>query len=55
MFSKETKITTLFWIAISGLFLTTIYSILLAIMGIKSMNMISYVYNQMKRREQKGQ
>ncbi|NRD78494.1 hypothetical protein HPT25_14100 [Bacillus sp. BRMEA1] len=52
MFSRGTKITTLFWIAICGVFLTTIYSIILAILGIKSMTMISYIYKQNKKRAQ---
>ncbi|NRD80191.1 hypothetical protein HPT25_22935 [Bacillus sp. BRMEA1] len=52
MFSRGTKITTLFWIAIGGLFLTSIYSILLAILGIKSMAMISYIYKQNKKQAQ---
>jgi hypothetical protein len=44
------KITTLFWIAISGLVLTTIYSIVLGILGTKTMKMISYIYKQNKKR-----
>jgi hypothetical protein len=52
MFSKGTKITTLFWIAISGLVRTTIYSIILGILGAKTMKMISYIYRQNKERAQ---
>lgn len=50
MFSRATKITTLFWIAIIGLILTTIYSIILGILGAKTMKMISYIYRQNKKR-----
>lgn len=50
MFSRKTKITTLFWIAICGLFLTKIYSIILGILGAKTMKMISYIYRQNKER-----
>ncbi|NRD79872.1 hypothetical protein HPT25_21275 [Bacillus sp. BRMEA1] len=52
MLGKGNKITTLFWIAISGVVLTSIYSIILAILGIKSMTMINYIYKQNKKRDQ---
>ncbi|MEH7388557.1 hypothetical protein V7147_24635 [Bacillus sp. JJ1521] len=46
MFSRGTKITTLFWIAILGVVLTTIYTLVIMIQGSKTMKMIRYIYNQ---------
>jgi hypothetical protein len=50
MLNKETKLTSLFWIAILGLFLTTVYSILLGILGYRTMNRIDYIYKQNKQK-----
>jgi hypothetical protein len=50
--SRGNKITTLYWIAIGGLFLTTIYTIILGIIGTKIMKMISYIYKENKKRSQ---
>ncbi|WP_335402551.1 hypothetical protein [Bacillus sp. JJ1533] len=50
MFSRATKITTLFWIAILGVILTTIYTIVIMIQGSRTMKMIRYMYNQHKKR-----
>ena len=50
MFSRATKITTLFYIAILGVILTTIYTIIIMIQGSKTMKMIRYIYNQNKQR-----
>ncbi len=49
MFSRATKITTLFWIAILGVILTTIYTLVIMIQGSKTMKMIRYIYNQTKK------
>lgn len=48
MFSIKTKITTLFWIAILGVILTTIYTIVIMIQGSRTMKMIRFIYNQIK-------
>ncbi|MEH7235001.1 hypothetical protein [Bacillus sp. JJ1562] len=50
LFSIKTKITTLFWIAILGGILTTIYTIVIMIQGSRTMKMIRYIYNQIKKR-----
>ncbi|MGN7295841.1 hypothetical protein [Fredinandcohnia aciditolerans] len=50
MISRATKITTLFYIAILGVILTTIYTIIIMIQGSKTMKMIRYIYNQNKQR-----
>ncbi|WP_159439901.1 hypothetical protein [Bacillus sinesaloumensis] len=50
MLSRSTKITTLFWIAILGVILTTIYTIVIMIQGSRTMKMIRYIYNQNKKR-----
>ncbi|GGH80153.1 hypothetical protein JOD43_002227 [Pullulanibacillus pueri] len=47
--SKEMKITTLFWIAISGLLLTTIYTIVIMKQGIETKKMINFIYKNNKR------
>ncbi|MFS0823875.1 hypothetical protein [Bacillus sp. 1P02SD] len=49
MLSRATKITTLFWIAILGVILTTIYTIVIMIQGSRTMKMIRYIYNQNKK------
>ncbi|WP_180271488.1 hypothetical protein [Fredinandcohnia onubensis] len=49
MISRATKITTLFYIAILGVILTTIYTIIIMIQGSKTMKMIRYMYNQTKQ------
>lgn len=49
MFSRATKITTLFWIAILGVILTTMYTIVIMIQGSRTMKMIRYIYNQVKK------
>lgn len=55
MLSRSMKITTLFWIAILGVILTTIYTIVLMVQGSKTMKMIRYIYNQNKKqREQEN-
>jgi purine-cytosine permease-like protein len=48
--NKKEKITSLFWIAILGLILTTIYSVILGILGYRTMNRIDYIYKQNKQR-----
>lgn len=48
LLNKKTKLTSLFWIAILGLILTTIYSIVLGILGYRTMNRIDYIYKQNK-------
>nr|WP_309099949.1 hypothetical protein [Fredinandcohnia onubensis] len=50
MISRATKVTTLFYIAILGVILTTIYTIIIMIQGSKTMKMIRYMYNQTKQR-----
>ncbi|MEH7226578.1 hypothetical protein V7112_22510 [Bacillus sp. JJ1566] len=54
MFSIKTKITTLFWIAILGVILTTIYTIVIMIQGSRTMKMIRFIYNQIKHSEQEN-
>ncbi|WP_449539764.1 hypothetical protein [Ferdinandcohnia sp. Marseille-Q9671] len=51
MLNRGTKITTLFWIAILGVILTTIYTIVIMVQGSKTMKMIRYIYNQNKKFE----
>lgn len=51
MLNKKTKLTSLFWIAILGLILTTIYTIVLGILGYRTMNRIDYIYKQNKPRK----
>jgi purine-cytosine permease-like protein len=48
LLNKKTKLTSLFWIAILGLILTTIYTIVLGILGYRTMNRIDYIYKQNK-------
>ncbi|GGE51456.1 hypothetical protein GCM10011391_32800 [Pullulanibacillus camelliae] len=48
-FGIGSKISSLFWIAISGLTLTTIYSAFLMQQGIKTKRMIEYIYKQNKK------
>jgi hypothetical protein len=48
MLSNKTKITSLFRIAILGLVLTTIYSILLGVLGYRTMDRIDYLYKNNK-------
>ncbi|MBT2722327.1 hypothetical protein [Bacillus sp. ISL-46] len=50
MLSKSDKISSLFWIAILGLILTTIYSIILGMLGYRTMNRIDYIYKDNKKR-----
>ncbi|WP_453989738.1 hypothetical protein [Bacillus nitroreducens] len=52
MLNRGMKITTLFWIAILGVILTTIYTIVIMIQGSKTMKMIRYIYNQNKQWEE---
>jgi ABC-type phosphate/phosphonate transport system permease subunit len=49
MLSHKNKMTTLYWIAVFGLFLTTVYSFILGILGARTMKMIRYIYNQNKK------
>ncbi|WP_413306220.1 hypothetical protein AA0X95_05340 [Bacillus sp. 1P10SD] len=53
MLNKKKKITSLFWIAILGLILTTIYTILIGILGYRTMNRIDYIYKENKIRAKK--
>jgi hypothetical protein len=48
--NKKEKLTSLFWIAILGLILTTIYTIILGILGYRTMNRIDYIYKQNKQK-----
>ncbi|MGF6950341.1 hypothetical protein QF028_002846 [Neobacillus sp. B4I6] len=50
MLNKKEKLTSLFWIAILGLILTTIYSVILGILGYRTMSRIDYIYKQNKQR-----
>ncbi|MBM7656486.1 purine-cytosine permease-like protein [Neobacillus cucumis] len=54
MLNKKGKITSLFWIAILGLILTTIYTIILGILGYRTMNRIDYIYKQNKQKSKNG-
>lgn len=49
MISRASKITTLFYIAILGVFLTTIYTTIIMIQGSRTMKMIRFMYNQTKQ------
>lgn len=49
MFSKNTKFTSLLWIAILGLVLTTIYTLILTILGTKTMKRIEYIYKKTRQ------
>ncbi|WP_155925468.1 hypothetical protein [Bacillus sp. UNC438CL73TsuS30] len=49
MLNKKTKLTSLFWIAILGLILTTIYTIVLGILGYRTMNRIDFIYKENKQ------
>lgn len=51
LLNKKTKLTSLFWIAILGLILTTIYTIILGILGYRTMNRIDFIYKQNKQRK----
>jgi hypothetical protein len=51
--NKKEKITSLFWIAILGLILTTIYTIVLGILGYRTMSRIDYIYKQNKQKSKK--
>jgi len=44
MFNPIGKINTLFWTAVIGLILTTIYSAVIVQQGIKTKKMIQYIY-----------
>ncbi|HZH61231.1 MAG TPA: hypothetical protein VEY70_17040 [Metabacillus sp.] len=48
MFGKRKKINTLFWIAIFGLILTTIYSAILVYQGIDSKRKLNFIYRKNK-------
>ena len=48
MFGLRKKINTLFWIAIFGLFLTTIYSAILLYQGIDSKKKLNFVWGKNK-------
>ncbi|MFS0861188.1 hypothetical protein [Fredinandcohnia sp. 179-A 10B2 NHS] len=52
MLSRKTKITTLFWIAILGVILTTIYTIVIMVQGSRTMKMIEYIYKQNKKQNE---
>jgi len=49
MISRATKVTTLFYIGIFAVILTTIYTIIIMIQGSRTMKMIRYMYNQTKQ------
>lgn len=49
MFGLGKKINTLFWIAIFGLILTTIYSAILLYQGIDSKRKLNYVWGKNKK------
>ncbi|MGV3465718.1 MAG: hypothetical protein ACO1OT_10545 [Heyndrickxia sp.] len=49
MISKKQKLTSLFWIAILGLILTTGYTIILGVLGYRTMNRIDYIYKNNKQ------
>ncbi|WP_299095838.1 hypothetical protein [uncultured Metabacillus sp.] len=46
---RDIKITTLFWIAIFGLFLTTVYSAIIVNQGIRTMRKIDFIYYRNKK------
>lgn len=52
LFSLRKKITTLFWIAVGGLVLTTIYTAVLAQQGVETKKMITYNYKSNKHKNQ---
>jgi hypothetical protein len=52
MFGVGNKISTLFWIAIFGLLLTTIYSAVLITQGIDTKKKINYIHRQSKKEAQ---
>jgi hypothetical protein len=54
MLSKKNKLTTLYWVAVGGLILTTVYSIVLGILGARTMKMISFIYHHTQKREYNG-
>lgn len=49
LFRRGTKITTLFWLAITGITLTTIYSGVIVNQGYKTKKMIKYIYQHAKQ------
>jgi Na+/H+-dicarboxylate symporter len=48
---RRDKLTTLFGIGIFALILTTVYSIVLGILGYRTMNRIDFIYKKMKKGE----
>ncbi|QGQ48216.1 hypothetical protein [Metabacillus sediminilitoris] len=44
------KMNTLFWTAIIGLILTTIYSIVIVQQGIKTKKMITFIYQNISKK-----
>jgi hypothetical protein len=48
MLSRKVKITTLFWVAIVGLFMTSMYTAVIVSQGIKTKKMIEFIYKNNK-------
>ncbi|KKI91244.1 hypothetical protein WQ54_15855 [Bacillus sp. SA1-12] len=46
---RDIKITTLFWIALFGLFLTTVYSGIIVNQGLRTMRKIDFIYYRNKK------
>lgn len=49
MFGKTSKIDTLYWIAVFGLILTTIYSAVLIYQGVDSKRKLNFIYRKNKK------
>jgi hypothetical protein len=48
------KIKTLFWTAIIGLILTTIYSIVIVQQGLKTKKMITFIYKNIAKKSSRN-
>jgi hypothetical protein len=49
MLSRKVKITSLFWIAVVGLFLTSAYTAVIVSQGIETKRMIEFIYKRSKK------
>ncbi|WP_169864960.1 hypothetical protein [Sutcliffiella halmapala] len=48
MFTVKKKMETLFWLAVVGLFLTTIYTTVIVNQGMKAKEKINFIYTYLK-------
>lgn len=52
IFSHKTKMTTLFWLCMISIILTTGYSYIILRQGYKAKKMMTYIFKQVKRVQQ---